>query len=107
MEDEIIEYCAKNNKFGYNSDKAIEEAIEFAEVVVKLKTKHKDNPKRPDKEEALKEYGDFVYRGMIYLKSLFPEKSLDEISEDVSEHIYSKLDKLVQYKEQGKYKGGL
>ena len=104
---EIAEFCAQKNTFEYNADKAIEEAVEFMEVVVKLKTKHKDNPKRPDKIEAIKEYGDFIYRGLFYLMSLFPDKSMYDIMVEVEDHVMLKCNKLEQYRKEGKYKGGL
>jgi hypothetical protein len=105
--EKIVKFCAQKNTFEYNADKAIEEAIEFSEVVIELRTKHKGNPKRPDKVEAIKEYGDFFYRGLIYLMALNPAKTMNEILAEVADHIELKLDKLEQYKKEGKYKGGL
>lgn len=102
---EILTYCAEKNPAEFNFNKAIEEATEFVEVLVKLQTKH--NPKRPNEREALKEYGDLFYRGLIALKTIFPDKSFKEIEDDVDAHIAYKLNKLIEYKESGKYKGGL
>lgn len=67
MDKNILEICASVNTKEYNFNKALEEAIEFQEVLVKLQTKHPDNPRRPKKEELIKEYGDLIYRGLIVL----------------------------------------
>lgn len=104
---EIIEFIATNNSFEFNQNKALEEASEFMEAVLKFSTKHKDNIKRPTRNEILKEYGDFMYRGLVYLKTIYPELSFEMINEKVDNHIVSKLEKLEQYKTEGKYKGGL
>lgn len=105
MDLELLHYLARNNSIQFNINKALEEAVEFQEVVIKLQTKHKD--KRPPMNEAIKEYGDFIYRGFVYLLSLFPEQSKEEIENAVEAHIDYKLKKLIKYKEEGKYKGGL
>lgn len=104
---EIIHFCATNNSVEFNTLKAIEEATEFNEALVKYQTKHPDNAKRPPKIEILKEYGDFMYRGMILIKQLFPELNNDQLEEALFAHVQYKLGKLISYKETGKYKGGL
>lgn len=102
----VLEFC-RANPASYNANKALEEAVEFQEVILKLQTKHDNNPKKPDPKEALKEYGDFLYRGLIELATLFPEKSYAEIRNEVSNHIDYKLNKLHGFKQKGQYKGGL
>jgi hypothetical protein len=103
----ILMFCATKNPPAFNYNKALEEAGEFSEVLIKLQTKHLENPKRPDKMEAIKEFGDLQYRGVIALMTLFPDKSVEEILTDVTEHIETKLGKLIQYRDEGKYHGGL
>lgn len=105
--EEVIEYCIANNPPEFNYNKAIEECIEFQEVLVKLQTKEITNPKRPSREDAIKEFGDLSYRGIIALGTLFPEKDLEEISDKIDEHIMSKLMKLKEYRSLGIYKKGL
>lgn len=102
----LATYLVQNNSFEYNMDKAIEEAIEFAEVLVKLKTKHKDNPKRPKLEEALKEFGDVILRGSVAVMQLYKDEETDP-AEFVEQHIQTKCNKLIGYLEKGTYKGGL
>lgn len=104
---EILHIVADTNTPEFNKDKALEEAAEFMEAVLKYNTKHKDNPKRPSKDDILKEYGDFIYRGLIYLKTLFPKETFDSINSKVDDHIVYKLEKLEQYYKEGKYKNGL
>lgn len=104
---ELLKHCAEENPNVFNKDKALEEAIEFCEAVVKRQTKHKTNPKKPQKEELFKEYGDFIYRGFIYLMQEFPELSMTELNIVIQDHIAHKLKSLQGYKDQGKYRGGL
>lgn len=104
---EILEHCAKTNTPEFNRNKALEEATEFMEAMLKRETKSPTNPKRPLKKESLTEYGDFMYRGMIYLMTEFPNHSYEAITEMVNEHIAEKLNKLIAYKRSGKYEGGL
>lgn len=101
----IMEYCASENEKSFNLNKALEEAVEFQEVLIKLQTKSPE--KRPPLGEAIKEYGDLAFRGMIALKTLFPEASYDDLTDRVTEHILYKLTKLKGYKDEAKYKGGL
>ena len=103
----LVTYLAQNNSLEYNLDKAIEEALEFAEVLVKLKTKNKNNPKRPKEIEALKEFGDLMYRGAVALESIFMDNDEISIEEEIEKHIDNKLGKLRGYLEKGTYKGGL
>jgi len=104
---EIISYMSVKNAVTYNLNKALEESIEFQEVIIKLQTKHSKNPKRPDPEDAIGEYGDQQYRGLVALMTLFPNKSLEEILEKVANHIDKKLSNLRKYKKENNYIGGL
>ena len=104
---ELLQFCATNNTPEFNRNKAMEEATEFNEAVLKYETKHPDNPKRPPREEILKEYGDFLYRGHILLIQLFPELSSDDIVQNIMGHVKMKLNKLSDYKKEGKYTKGL
>lgn len=104
---EIIEYCVRNNTPEYNQLKALEEATEFIDAVIKRITKHPDTGNQPSREDILGEYSDFIYRGYIYLKTLFPDTREEAIDRYIAEHIERKLDKLIEYKNEEKYKGGL
>ena len=105
--DTLLKYMATNNKQQFNFNKAIEEATEFNDALVKMQTKHVSNPKKPTKDDILKEYADFQYRGYVALMSLFPELSTDEIDDRIDEHMFKKLGKLQDYLEEGKYNNGL
>lgn len=105
--DDIMNYCAKENPPAFNFNKALEEAAEFIEATLKYQTKHPDNPKRPDVKEILKEYADFMYRGLILLAQLFPDKTLEEITDEISNHVEHKLEYLIKWRDSGQYKGGL
>ena len=104
---EIIDHCVEKNPPEYNIDKAMEECIEFQEVLIKLRTKNATNPRRPKEVEALKEFGDVIYRGIIALRTIFPDANLEDILLDVNEHINKKLSRLGEFKKEGKYAGGL
>ncbi len=101
---EIIEHCANNNPSEFNLMKVLEEMAEFQEVATKLATKHPSNPDKPKKEELVKEFGDLIYRGIVYLKQQLPETSLKEIEEQLEARIVKKLSNLEKYKKQGLYK---
>jgi hypothetical protein len=105
--EELLQYMVDNNSAEFNFNKALEESSEFSEALLKYQTKHPDNPKRPAREEILKEYGDFMYRGMISLRVIFKDKTLDEIAEMVRAHMENKLERLAKWRAEGKYKGGL
>lgn len=104
---EILEYMAVENPKSFNVLKALEEAVEFQEVLCKLQTKHPNNKKRPDKDELIKEFGDVIYRGLVAIKSEQPDLSYDEIFALAIKRIEFKLDNLIKYKSEGKYQGGL
>lgn len=104
---DLMVFCAKNNAPEFNRSKALEEAAEFMEAVLKYQTKHPENPKRPEKTEMLKEYGDFLYRGFILLIQEFPELTLKELGDAIEKHVEEKLSKLESYKDAGKYTNGL
>lgn len=104
---EMMQHCAASNPSYYNMNKALEECVEFQEVLIKLQTKHSSNPKRPDAGEAIKEYGDVIYRGLISLKTIFEDKELPEILEMVSAHINKKLTRLGTFRTAGTYQKGL
>jgi phosphoribosyl-ATP pyrophosphohydrolase len=108
MNDILIE-LAKINPPEFNYNKAIEEAAEFVEALTKYQTKHPDNPKKPTKEDILKEYADFVYRGLAAVLTVYKDTgvSLDVLADMIEKHVEYKLAKLEQYKAEGKYKGGL
>lgn len=104
---EILRIIFEENSPEYNFLKAFEENTEFSEVLVKLQTKSMTNTRRPPVTEAIKEYGDVVYRGFIALMTLFPESSMEQIKEDVNDHIDYKLGMLNHYHSEDKYSGGL
>lgn len=92
---DILKHCAVNNVPEFNFLKAIEECGEFTEVLIKLQTKRSD--KRPDMNEAIKEFGDVMYRGKIALMTLFPGVALEKIEQEIDNHIHMKLKKLEGY----------
>lgn len=104
---EILEIILENNDRSYNVYKALEETTEFNEVILKLQTKNKTNPKRPEKLEAKKEYGDMVFRGFLALMQEFPYEEINDIVKDVSDHIDYKLNNLKKYHDNKEYIGGL
>lgn len=105
--EKLLQYCAEKNTPEFNQNKATEEVVEFMEVIIKRQTKHKDNPKKPKKDELIKEFGDVIYRGFIYLMQEFPEISQKELLGAIKSHIGDKLTQLQEWKEQGKYDNGL
>lgn len=104
---EIVEHCVKTNTLEFNKDKALEEASEFMEAVLKFNTKQEDNPKRPTLQDIKGEYGDFIYRGFIYLMSLEPGTTIDNLIDEIGQHVEHKFEKLRKYQEEGKYINGL
>lgn len=104
---DIINHCAKNNPDEYNKDKALEELMEFSEVIIKRQTKSDSNPKKPKKEELIKEFGDVIYRDIIYLVQEHPELFLEEVLQDVKKHIEHKLDNMIEYQKTGQYLSGI
>lgn len=103
----ILKFCAENNTKEFNSNKALEEASEFMEALLKYQTKHPDNPKRPSEEDILGEYADFIYRGKIVLLQLFPDLTNEQIDIKIKTHTDYKLNKLQEWKDSGMYKAGL
>lgn len=98
-------YMAANNTESFNYNKALEEAVEFQEVILKLQTKQVD--KKPDKVEAFKEYGDLIYRGLVAIMTIYPNMTIDGILEIVKNHIDYKLDKLRDFADSEEYQGYL
>lgn len=105
--EEILQFCSINNSPAFNLFKANEECIEFQEVLLKLETKAPENEKRPNVSDAIDEFGDVIYRGIIKLKELFPNVATEVLIASIDERINYKLGKLIEYRNQGKYKGGL
>lgn len=90
----IINRCCEINDPEYNFHKIIEELAEFQEAIVKQKTKHPDNPDKPSKKSMIKEFGDVMYRGVIYLMQEFPDYTLEELLKEIEKRIDSKLEAL-------------
>lgn len=104
---EIIDFCAVKNTPEFNTIKVLEEIAEFQEVVTKIVTKHPNNPDKPQKEELIKEFGDLIYRGIVYLKQQFPNMSIKDIDDALQARIEKKLSKLEEYRKDELYKNGL
>lgn len=100
----LYDYMARNNTPAFNYNKALEECVEFMEVIIKLQTKSKTNPRRPKAEEAIGEYGDMVLRGIVALQTLFSEENVGALVED---HIEKKTEKLLGWLDKGTYVNGL
>jgi phosphoribosyl-ATP pyrophosphohydrolase len=103
----IITHCAETNKDGFNLIKVLEEISEFQEVATKIETKHPSNPSKPKKEQLIKEFGDLVYRGLVYLKEKFPEMSIPQLIEEIDARMEKKLSNLEEWKRDNLYKQGL
>lgn len=103
----LLQYCATHNTFSFNMNKALEECVEFMEVLLKLQTKKKEGLKGITKDDAIKEFEDFRYRAEIALMSMFPELTRMEIVNIGYKHRLEKINKLKGYLKEGKYKGGL
>lgn len=104
---ELFEFMTENNTAEFNFNKALEEATEFMEAAIKHKTKSPKNPKRPTVEDVLEEYTDFSYRGFILVRSLFPNKTSEEVEAMIEAHLKKKTDALFGWLESGKYNNGL
>ena len=104
---DIIEFCAYTNKPSFNANKALEEATEFMEVLLKLQTKADSNPKKPTREQVLEEYSHTVLRGFIKVLELFPEYNLEQVDALISKEIEIKCADLIKWQKQGLYKKGL
>lgn len=103
----IIDHCASSNTEEFNRTKVFEEISEFQEVMTKIVTKHPNNPDKPKKTELIKEFGDVVYRGLIYLRQQFPEFTASEIMEQVEARMTKKLSNLEEWKKEKLYEKGL
>lgn len=102
--DKLFDYMAQTNKYEFNINKALEEAVEFMEVLIKIQTKSKKNPRRLEPEDAIAEFGDMLIRGTIALRMMFPNKDVQSL---VAAHIQNKTDKLLGWLEKGTYVNGL
>jgi len=103
----MLHVMAEENSVEYNFKKVVEELFEFGEAITKLETKHETNPKKPESNEAIKEFGDVIFRGVVYLMNIFPDQTVEEIQQRVNDHINYKLQKLEGYYEEKLYQGGL
>lgn len=101
----LFNHLKNTNNYSFNMNKVVEECIEFSEVIVKLQTKRPE--KAPNKIEALKEYSDLMIRGMVALSCIFPEKTIDEITDDIGRCGMEKLSKLENWRKEQEYLGGL
>lgn len=104
---DILDIMAVENSKEYNRAKSLEECMEYAEAILKLFTKNEENPRRPATSEATKEFGDTIFRALPVLMNLNPDKTLDQIIEEVRNHIDYKLANLTRYYEENLYIGGL
>lgn len=108
QESDLIDFMVETNKPEFNYNKAVEEATEFTDALVKHQTKHPDNPNRPKRKDVVNEYADFMYRGLLALLTLYKgEKNENQIGEMIEEHIRYKFSKLQSYKDKGLYINGL
>jgi hypothetical protein len=103
----LLKICALENTKEFNFNKALEESSEFSEALLKYQTKADSNPSKPTKKDILGEYSDFIYRGLISIKTLYPNLTLEEIEEKINNHILKKLEKMEEWERLGTYKNGL
>jgi hypothetical protein len=101
----LYQYMAQNNTFEFNMNKALEECVEFMEVLIKLQTKSKANPRCPSPIDAIHEFADVMLRGSIALMSLFPNDK--EFDEELTRYLEEKEGKLLGWLEAGTYHKGL
>lgn len=90
----VEEYLLNVNKIDYNIDKTIEEAVEVADVL--LKYKNKEGDKKPTREQIAAEIADLAIRMHIVVENL-------DLEELVTQAFDAKMDKLLNYIEEGKY----
>ena len=90
----ILEY--NNPEFNYI--KLAEELAELSEVVLKMYVKNLEN--RPPMSKLIEEMGDVLLRMRILAIQ-------EKINVAVNERVEQKANKLMEYIEQGKYKGGV
>lgn len=107
---ELMRELAESNDHDYNLRKALEEAIEFSEVMVKMLNKSRDN--RPSMTDAVDEFGDVIVRGTIALMSLQvnvlnEDANITTVEEMLEERITKKLNRLRVYLKDGKYEKGV
>ena len=105
--EELLQHCAVYNTLSFNREKSLEEAVEYQSDVIKNSTKAKFNPNRPNRDMILKEYGDFQYRGMIFLMALYPELTLEEVQDLIDAHLHEKFTSLAEWRKAGTYTNGL
>lgn len=103
----LMMFMAKNNEPTWNLIKATEEASEFTEAVTKQHTKSSKNPKKPSRQDVLEEYSDLVFRGRVYVQSLFLGLDFDDVTDMIVERITSKQNSLFKHLEEKKYDGRL
>lgn len=96
--DEVIKTILTTNSRRYNLEKAVEELLELAEVLMK-KVLKEGGPKEPKDQEVIDEIGDVAIR-MLVLMELFGEEA-------VNTRVSYKLDKFAEYIKANKYKGSL
>lgn len=101
---DVVYSLVKNNSRNYNFQKVIEEIAEFQMEISKFETKAKD--RKPPVEKIIEEFSHLTLRSMIYLIQV-TGKTVEELEDEISEHITTKISQLEKYKKQGKYKGGL
>ena len=99
MENEkIINSLVNTNEKRYNMEKAVEELLELAEVLMK-KVLKAGGPKEPSDQEVIDEIGDVMIRVEVLARIFDEDKVYDRVE--------FKLSKFAQYMEEGKYVGGI
>lgn len=97
-EDDFLLSLVRGNFKDYNIDKAIEECVEFLEILIKTKTKVL--AKKPDKMALIDEFGDLMYRGMVAIQDVIfsDEDDFSKLDEAINARIAKKLKELYNYR---------
>jgi NTP pyrophosphatase (non-canonical NTP hydrolase) len=96
--EEVTEFFVKTNRPEYNILKCCEELTELQEVLLKYHLKIPE--KKPPIEKVIEEAGDVIFRLAVVVEQF-------NIFDEVGDRIREKVEKLIEYYKQGKYKGGI
>lgn len=98
-QDKLLQILLKENDPKFNITKLCEEMTELQELL--LKTINKKPEKAPSKQSIVDEMGDMMLRLLVVIEQL------GVTDEEMGNRIEQKMEKLIKYYNEGKYKGGL
>lgn len=94
--DYMIDKLANHNEPAYNEDKLLEEMHELAEIILKIRNKRKDDPKRPSFMDVIEEAGDLKLRLEVFIR-------MNGIDSLVEERVAKKLSRFAEHIQSDKY----